>query len=491
LIEGKRNEEGKSSYLPNVPCREMLMTAPAAAAVIGKSDADISPWPTFWIASVAVLLVSIDTTVLYAAFGALRQAFPHDSAGNLSWVLNAYTVTYAAMLIPAGGLADVHGRKRVFLTGAAIFIIGSGACGAAGSIGFLIAARVVQAIGAALLTPASLSLILDAFPQQKRAVAVSMWGAVGGLAAAIGPSLGTFIVDSMGWPWAFYINLPIGAAALAIGVPKLRESRIPGKVQHVDVIGMLLLIASVGCAALALTQQESKDWSRNTITAIAMVAAIALVAFIAWASKARNPLVDLNLFRNPTYSAVNLATLSFSMAFAMMFFGFFSYMTSIWHYSLPQAGIAVTPGPLMVVPVAVISGRFAARIGHRPGLVLGSLVYAASGLWLALVPGVTSAYWTQWFPALILSGIGVGMVLPSLSGAATARLPQSQYGVGSAVNQAVRQIGSVLGVAFTIVLIGHVTLVRDDFTVLYGLHVALALATGVFCLVVNTKPVVK
>lgn len=467
------------------------MTAPAAATAIGKPTASISPWPTFWIASVAVLLVSIDTTVLYAAFGALRQAFPNDSAGNLSWVLHAYTVIYAALLIPAGGLADVHGRKRIFLIGAAIFIIGSGACGAAGSIGFLIAARIVQAIGAALLTPASLSLILDAFPQQKRAVAVSMWGAVGGLAAAIGPSLGTFIVDSMGWSWAFYINLPIGAAALAVGVPQLRESRIPGKMQHVDLVGMVLLIASVGCAALALTQQESKDWSRNAIAALAMSAGIALVAFIAWAANVKKPLVDLNLFRNPTYSAVNLATLSFSIAFAMMFFGFFSYMTSIWHYSLPQAGIAVTPGPLMVVPVAVISGRFAARLGHRPGLVLGSLVYAASGLWLALVPDVTPAYWAHWFPALILSGVGVGMVLPSLSGAATARLPQSQYGVGSAVNQAVRQFGSVLGVAMTVVLIGHAGLVRSDFTVLYGWHVALALATGIFCLAVNTKPGTK
>lgn len=464
------------------------MTAHAALADTGDLKPAVSPWPTFWIASIAVLLVSIDTTVLYAAFGTLRQSFPHDSAANLSWVLNAYTVTYAAMLIPAGGLADVHGRKRMFLTGAAIFIIGSGACGAAGSIGFLIAARVIQAIGAAMLTPASLSLILDAFPQQKRAVAVSLWGAVGGLAAAIGPSLGSFIVDSMGWQWAFYINLPIGAVSLVKGITHLRESRIPGKVQHVDMVGMLLLIVSVGGAALALTQYDSAAWSRRDIGAIASVAGIALLVFIAWAAKVRHPLVDLQLFQNRTYSAVNLATLSFGIAFAMMFFAFFSYMTAIWHFSLPLAGIAVTPGPLMVVPTAIISGRYAARFGHRPGLVLGSLVYAASGLWFALVPGMTPAYWTQWFPALLMSGIGVGMVLPSLSGAATAGLPKQQYGVGSAVNQAVRQIGSVLGIAITIVFIGHDGLVRSDFISLYAFHVALALLTGVLCLAVDTKP---
>jgi EmrB/QacA subfamily drug resistance transporter len=464
------------------------MTTQAAIPAVAATDLQASPWPTFWIASIAVLLVSIDTTVLYAAFGTLRQGFPAASPADLSWVLNAYTVTYAAMLIPAGGLADVHGRKRMFLLGAAIFIIGSGACGSADSVTLLIAARVVQAVGAALLTPASLSLILDAFPQNRRAVAVSLWGAVGGMAAAIGPSLGSFIVDSMGWQWAFYINLPVGAVSLVLGYGRLQESRIPGKVQHVDLPGMLLLVISVGAAALALTQSDSPDWSRSAIQAIAMTAALALIAFVAWAARARYPLVDLNLFRSPTYSAANLATLSFAIAFSMMFFAFFSYMTTIWHYSLPLAGIAVTPGPLLVVPTAIISGRFAARLGHRPGLVIGSLVYAASGLWLALVPGTTPAYWTQWFPGLILSGLGVGMVLPSLSGAATARLPQHQYGVGSAVNQAVRQIGSVLGVAMTVALIGHEGVARADFTTLYGLHATLALVTGVFCMAVNTRP---
>jgi EmrB/QacA subfamily drug resistance transporter len=467
------------------------MTTPAATVAIGKIDTASSPWPTFWIASVAVLLVSIDTTVLYAAFAALRQAFPASTAADLSWVLNAYTVTYAAALIPAGGLADVHGRKRIFLLGAAIFIIGSGACGAAGTVGWLIVARVLQAIGAALLTPASLSLILDAFPQQKRAVAVSLWGAVGGLAAAIGPSLGSWIVDSMGWPWAFYINLPIGAAAFVIGVARLRESRIPGKVQHVDLVGMLLLIVSVGGAALALTQKESAAWPHETISAIAIAAGVAMIAFIAWAAKVAHPLVDLKLFRNPTYSAVNLATLSFSTAFAIMFFGFFAFMTAIWHFSLPLAGIAITPGPLLVVPTAIISGRFAARHGHRPGLVIGSLVYAASSVWLMTMLGTTPAYWTQSFPALILSGIGVGMVLPSLSGAATARLPQNQYGVGSAVNQAVRQIGSVLGVAIAVVLVGKAGVALADFTGMYGWHVVLSLVTAVFCLAVNTRPGAK
>ena len=182
----------------------------------------------FWVASVAIFLVSLDGTMLYSVFGALREGFPGASAADMSWVLNAYTVVYAAMLIPAGGLADTHGRKRVFLLGVTLFIAASALCGLAGSVGWLIAARVLQAVGAALLTPASLSIVLAAFPQSRRAVTVSLWGAVGGFAAAVGPSLGSFVMQTVGWPWAFFINLPIGAVSLACGAMLLLESD-PGK----------------------------------------------------------------------------------------------------------------------------------------------------------------------------------------------------------------------------------------------------------------------
>ncbi|QOL48364.1 MFS transporter [Massilia litorea] len=461
--------------------------APAATDTVPR--APVSPWPTFWIACIAVFLVSIDSTVLFAAFGALTAAFPAATPADLSWVLNAYTVVYATMLIPAGGLADAHGRKRVFLFGVTLFLAASAACGMAGSVPLLIAARVVQALGAALLTPASLSIILDAFPKEKRTVAVSLWGAVGGLAAAIGPSLGTTIVEHLGWPWAFYINLPLGAVSLWFGALRLREAQVSGKKARIDVVGMLLLIVAVGALAMAITQLDSPRWSRLELSALAATSAIAFGAFVAWARTSSAPLVDLALFANRSYSAVNLATLAFGTAFAMMFFAFFSYMTRIWHFSLPLAGLAVTPGPLMVVPTAIVAGRIAAKTGHRPILVIGSLVYAASGLWLLLVPGIEPAYATHWLPGLFLSGIGVGMVLPSLSGAAVAGLPPAQYAVGSAVNQATRQLGSVLGVAVTVLLVGHAQLTRADFLPLYGMHVALALLTGALCLAVRTRPV--
>jgi len=466
----------------------MTVTALRTAAP-APTVAQASPWPVFWIASVAVFLVSLDTTMLFAAFRAVRAGFPGTSAADMSWVLNAYTVVYAAMLIPAGGLADTHGRKKVFLLGVTLFLGASAACGLAGSVAWLIAARVAQAIGAALLTPASLSIVLDAFPHSKRAIAVSLWGAVGGLAAAIGPSVGSFVVDTVGWPWAFYLNLPLGALSLWRGAALLKEAKKPENRRPVDGVGMGLLIVGVGALALSIVQSESPHWSRSELLVAAATGTIALIGFVLWARVAAAPLVDLRLFKHRSYTFVNLATLAFGTAFSMMFFAFFFYMTEVWHYTLPQAGLAITPGPLLVIPFAIMSGRLAARLGHRPFLVGGGLIYACSGLWFMLVPDAQAAYLTHWLPGLVMSGIGVGLVLPSLSAAAVNRLPADQYAVGSAVNQATRQIGSVMGVAITVLLLGHAGLTHASFMPLYGCHVALALLTALLCLPVNTRPV--
>jgi len=447
-----------------------------------------SPWPIFWIASVAAFLVSLDSTMLYAAFGALRAGFPDATPADMSWVLNAYTVVYAAMLIPAGGLADAHGRKRVFLFGVTVFIAASAACGLAGSVHGLIAARVLQAVGAALLTPASLSIVLAAFPQSKRAVTVSLWGAVAGFAAAVGPSLGSLVVQTVGWEWAFFINVPIGAISLWRGASLLSESTRSATPRRIDVVGMALLIVAVGAIALAIVEADAPAWTRLQLAAAASTGLVALIAFVAWAQHAREPLVDLGLFRHRTYSAVNAATLTFGIAFAMMFFTFFFYMNHMWHYSQALAGLAIVPGPLTVIPIAIVTGRLAGRFGHRPFLVGGSLLYAAAGLWFLLVPGVEPSYAAHWLPGLLLTGTSVGLVLPSLAGAAVSKLPAQHYAVGSAVNQATRQIGGVIGVAITVLLLGRGVVQRSDFDAVYGLHIGLALITAVLCAFVNTRP---
>lgn len=303
---------------------------------------DVSmPWSIFWIASMAVFLVSIDTTVLYAAFNKILLSFPESSASTVSWVLNAYTIVYATMLIPAGGIADKFGRKKIFMLGVLLFLLASLACGAATSVPWLIAARVLQAIGASLLTPASLSLILEAFPQSQRAIVVSAWGAVGALAAALGPGLGSLIIDSVGWPWAFYINIPIGVICLWRGIKILKESSNPKTNIRFDIVGMLLIMFAIGSMTLAIVEINSPNWSQHGLVTVFILGLISIVVFVEWANRKKNPLIDLALFKNKTYRYVNLASFTYSIAFSMMFFAFFFYMTSVWHYSLPRAGLAI------------------------------------------------------------------------------------------------------------------------------------------------------
>ena len=448
----------------------------------------LSPWRTFSVACIAIFLVSIDATVLYAGFPALRAGFPGVGTPELSWVLNAYTVVYAALLAPAGRLADLYGRKRMFLVGVGLFLIASLGCGLSTHIYVLIGSRILQAIGAALLLPASLSIVLAAFPIEKRAVVVSLWGAVGGLAAALGPSAGSWLIEQWGWQWAFFINLPLGAISLVRGARGFTESRNVENGAPLDWVGVTLLASGVGALALGLIRSETLGWSSLSVLAAVGFAIAALGLFVPWARRSKSPAIDLTLFDNATYRFVNLATLSFGTAFAMMFFNFFLFMTEIWKYPLSKAGLAATPGPLLVVPVSILAGRFAGRFGHRPVLMAGSVICAAGGLWFYLVPGLNPDFLHAWLPGMFLTGIGTGMVLPQLSAASVAKLEARRFGVGSAVNQAVRQIGAVFGVALTVVLVGHAAPSLADFHSVFLVQISLMLLTAVLCIPVDTRP---
>ncbi|MFC4455351.1 MFS transporter [Deinococcus sonorensis] len=460
------------------------------AAVPSTPEPAASPWPVFLTASVAVFLISVDATVLYAAFPALSQAFPAAPASALSWILNAYTVVYAVLLVPAGRLADLYGRKRMFLIGLTLFLLASLGCGLSGDLWVLTGFRVLQAVGAATLLPASLAVVLGAFAIERRAIAVSLWGAISALGAATGPSLGSWLIDLGGWPWAFYLNVPLGMLSVW-GAGRLLRSTPPegaGLGARLDVIGILLLMAGVGATALGLVQSESLGWGSATVVGALLGGVLSLLLFVWWARRTDAPAIDLTLFDNATYRFVNLATLSFGMAFSMMFFSYFLFMSGLWHRTLTEAGVAILPGPLLVMPTSVVAGRVASRLGHRPLLVGGSLVFAAGALWSVLVPGLTPAYLTDWLPGLLLTGIGTGMVLPSLSAAAVSRLNPARFGVGSAINQAVRQIGTVLGVAVTVALLGHRSPHLTDFRTVFGWEVALCLITAALCLSVDTRP---
>jgi len=457
----------------------------AGAEAVSESA---SPWPVFFTVCVAAFLVSIDATVLYAAFPALRKSFSSVSSADLSWVLNAYTVVYAALLVPAGRLADSLGRRRTFVAGTAMFLAASIACGISDNVNLLIVARAFQAVGAALLTPASLALVLAAFPASRRSVAVSMWGAVGALAAAIGPGLGSVLVDTLGWRWAFFMNVPAALWALYRTRTRIPPDHKAGIHFRIDVVGVVLLIVGMGGLTAAVVAIEGHTIFSPRIGLSAAIGIASLVAFVAWAKRHPDPALDLSLFSNGTYTAVNFATLTFGVAFTMMFFGFFFFMTGIWKYSLPLAGLAITPGPLLVIPVAMLSGRFAARAGHRPLLVLGSLLLAAGGVWQAYVPGLEPRYLLHWLLGQLMTGVGIGMALPSFSGAAVASLGSNRFGVGSAVNQALRQFGSVIGVALTVVIAGGTNFDLAAFHSLTLTYAALAALTAVLCLPVNTRP---
>lgn len=446
------------------------------------------PWRVFAIASIAIFMVSLDTTILYAGFSNILRSFPTSTAADLSWAMNAYSIVYAAMLIPAGGIADKYGRKKIFLLGALLFVAASFACGASPSVFWLIVARVFQSLGACLLSPAALALVLEAFPREKRMVVMGAWGAVGALAAALGPGVGSYIIELGGWQWAFFINIPIGLFCVWQSAVTLRESTQPRDKMRLDWVGILQLMTGVGAIAFSIVELNSASWTKPVLLSIALVGLVFLLSYIPWANSNADPLFELRLFKNKTFLFANLAGFIFSIAFAIMFFSFFFWMKNIWHFSQSLAGSAIMPGPLTVVPTAIISGKLASKIGHRPLLLAGTITYGLSGAWFMLVPDASPDYVSEWLPGLFLSGLSVGLVLPSLSAASVFGLPTKDYAVGSAINHAVRQVGTVIGVSLTVLLLAKSDLQISDFHRMYSIHIGLALFTALLCIPINTHP---
>jgi EmrB/QacA subfamily drug resistance transporter len=441
-------------------------------------------WLILAVTSLAVFAASLDTSIMFMAFPSIGKTFSDVSRADLSWVINAYTIIFAALLVPSGRLADRVGRKRVFLVGVVTFATASGLCGLAPSVETLIAARALQAIGGALLFPASLALILQAFPESKRAVAVAIWGAIAALAASLGPSVGGLIIDTFDWRWAFYVNVPVGIFAFVAASRLLVESRSETPEPTPDLLGIPLLIGAIGSLSLGIVQTDEWGWSdTKTLAAFAASAVIGGV-FIFRSATHKSPTLDLSLFREHNFSVANVASLSFAVAFSSMFFGLVQFLIYVWHYSVLEAGLTIWPGPLTAAFVAAPAGRLVDRVGYRVMLPLGALFFAAGTGWLMWRAEVDPNLWGVWVPAALMTGIGVGLAMPSLSSAAVRSLPQNRYAVGSAVNQTIRTIGSVLGVALAIALLG--TLKPGDqlgeFDRVWILMIGTALCAGVVSL---------
>ncbi len=405
------------------------------------------------VSCLAVFMSSLNITALYVAFADIGRGFAGASMSDLSWVLNAYTIVFSALLVPAGRVADRLGHKRAFLAGLGAFCAASALCGAAPSVAMLVGARVLQACGAALLMPASLALVLGAYPAGRRASALGIWSAVSALAAAFGPALGSIIVQNLGWRWAFFVNVPIGLYTLARGRRAIADATHDEAPALPDSLGAVLLVTALSALSLGAVKSPEWGWSSPGVVGSLLVGAAASAAFVARSRRVAVPALDLALFADRSFSLANFATFAFSAGFTAAFFGNVLFLTQVWGYSLQQAGLAVTPGPLAVVPVAIVGGRLADRYGYRPVLIAGGLVTALGGVWLAHVTGFGPNFLGGWLPGMALTGAGVGLVLPAVSGAATASMTPERLGLGGAVNQAVRQFGAVLGVAIVAALL--------------------------------------
>ncbi|MEU5599710.1 MFS transporter [Streptomyces sp. NPDC020298] len=364
----------------------------------------------------------MDTAIVNVAFETISHSFG-TTASKLAWVLNAYSLAFAAILIPAGRLADRYGRKKLFLIGLGGFALMSALCGLAPAPGVLIAGRALQALFAALVVPTSLALLLPEFPGARRHAAVGTWGAMGAAAAACGPTLGALLLQYASWRWIFLVNAPICAVMIVFGARILRESRDQHAEGLPDPVAVVLVAAVPAALSYAIIQGPTRGWSSRVVIA-AFVAAAVLTPLLLWRSAtAARPVIDLSLFSDRQFSLMNLAILLFSMSFYGTLLSNVIFLQQVWGYSVLRAALAGAPGPLLVALIARSASRLAARIGFRPVLLLGGVTWMAGAALLAAGVDASPHWAAHWLPPVLLTGAGIGLTLPVQAGAAVASLP--------------------------------------------------------------------
>jgi EmrB/QacA subfamily drug resistance transporter len=370
-------------------------------------------------------------------------------------VLSAYTIVFAALLVPAGRWADRAGRKRAFLLGMGIFTASSALCAVAPSLDLLVAARILQATGGALMLPTSLGLLLPAFGPERKGAAIGLWSAVGGAAAALGPPIGGLLVQAS-WRWVFLVNLPFALVALVVGIRVLKEVKDPAA-HKADLVGAGLLSVAVASVVAAIVKGSDWGWVSAPIL-IAFAIAIGSTAWLVVRSRSHpNPIIEPAVIRHRAVALADVSSLVFFAGFGAMVLGSVLFLTGVWHESVLRAGFMIAPGPLLAGAVAFPGGLLGARFSQRAVGTVGSLLFAASATWWVLRIGATPDYFGQYLPGSILGGIGVGLMLPSLGGAATAPLPPERFATGTALYAMCRQIGLALGVACLVAFLGTAT----------------------------------
>jgi EmrB/QacA subfamily drug resistance transporter len=370
----------------------------------------------------------------------------------------------------------------MFMIGVVVFLAASAACGLAGSVEALVAARVLQAAGGAILVPTSLALLLPEFPASQRATATSIWTATGAVAAAVGPSLGGVLVDQASWRWVFFVNIPIGLAALIPARRIFREHREPGALP--DALGAVLLVAGVGLLALGIVRGQ--DWGWDSARVLGSLAAGAALLPLVVVRSARHPapVIVPQLFRVRSFSVAVAGTFAFSFAFYALILGNVLFLTQVWGWSILTAGFAITPGPLMAALSAPIGGRLSDRFGQRPVALPGALLFAAGTSWFAFHLGTDPHYVSDFLVGTLLTGSGVGLSYAAWSSAAVAELAPERFATGSAVVACLRQVGAVLGIAVLVAVLDGASPVDPvgAFTSAYVVVTGAALVAGALAL---------
>jgi EmrB/QacA subfamily drug resistance transporter len=399
-----------------------------------------------------VVLANLDLFIVNVALPDIARDFAGTTLDDLSWVLNGYAIVYACLLVFLGRLAERHRRDRSFLLGVAIFTAASAACAAAGDVWTLVAFRLLQAAGAALMTPTSLGLLLASCPPDQRGGAVRTWTAIGGLAAAFGPVVGGLLL-TLNWHWIFIVNVPIGLITLLIGwraLPEVAGHDVP----RPDAWGAALVTAGVALLTFGLVKAGDWGWSNPRVASSLAAGLVLLAVFVMHCLRAHNPLVEPGLFRSRNFTSASLVMVPFTIVFGALLLSLVLWEQGVWGWSALKTGLAISPGPFLVpVTTLFVGGRLIKRLGAASVVVLGLFFFASGCLWLALsvqlVPDLAAA-----LGGIVLTGIGVGLTMPTLMGMAAASLPQSSFATGSGVVNMIRQTGMAIGVAALVALVG-------------------------------------
>ena len=400
-------------------------------------------WLTLAAVSFGLFMIMLDNTVVNVALPSIQRDLDTDLS-QLQWIVTGYALTFAALMLVGGKVADAYGRRLIFVIGIAVFTIASLLCGLADSGEMLISARVLQGAGAALMNPATLSIIAATFPPHQRGTAIGIWAGVSALALAIGPLIGGLITEHLDWSWIFFVNVPIGILGVVASYLFIDEPRDETHVR-LDLPG--LATSAVGLFALTygLIEANTYGWSSARIVGSFVLAGVTLAAFVVLERRQRDPMLPLELFRSGTYTGANLVVLLVALAMFGVFFFVSLYMQNILGYSAVQAGAAFLPMTILIILVAPVAGKASDRIGSR-GLMTAGMIFIAVQLVMFSRLSADASFWDL-FPALLIGGVGMSLTMTPSAAAATRSVSVDKAGVGSAVLNSARQVGGTMGIA--------------------------------------------